>query len=94
MVVWDNSSGFIRPGRRSAAWYAGLIAAGASGTWNQDHIGGTLPAPYMINSADPSQHVQSFNLHFGIPEPTTLALAGLGAAALVMCRNRNNLTGR
>jgi len=61
-----------------------LIAAGESGSWNQDlHSFGT--APYPINDQDPSQHVVSFILYF-IPEPSTFALAGLGALALVVCR--------
>lgn len=86
MVAWDNSSGLYPTWTQaSVAWLAGLIAAGNSRTWNQDSLGGTVPAPNMINSTDPSQHPFSFNLYF-IPEPTTLALAGLGAAALLVFR--------
>jgi hypothetical protein len=89
MVAWDNSSGLYPTWTQaSPAWLAGLIAAGKSETWNQDGLTPiTMPPPYMINSTDPTQHAQSFNLYF-IPEPTTLALAGLGAAALLVFRRR------
>jgi hypothetical protein len=89
MVAWDNISGLYPTWTEaSAAWQAGIIAAGTSGTWNQDNIGGVLNTPpFMINGADPSQHVQSFNLYF-IPEPTTVAFVGLGAGALLIFRRR------
>jgi hypothetical protein len=88
MVAWDNASGLYPTwSQASTAWLVGLIAAGKSGTWNQDNLGGTLPAPSMINSTDPSQHVQSFNLYF-VPEPTTAALAAVGAGALLLFRRR------
>jgi hypothetical protein len=89
MVAWDNSSGLYPAWTQaSVAWRLGLIAAGTSGTWNQNNIGGVIRVPpFMINSADPSQHVQSFNLYF-IPEPSAVALAGLGAAALFIFRRK------
>lgn len=88
MVAWDNSSGLYPTWTQaSVAWAAGLIVAGGCVPWNQDHIGGgTFVNPYLINSTDPSQHVQSFNLHIYAPEPTTLALASLGAAAFLTFR--------
>jgi PEP-CTERM motif len=65
-----------------------LIAAGTSGTWNEDYLGGGIIAPhYMVNSTDPTQSARSFNLYF-IPEPATAALAGLGAAAFLLFRRR------
>jgi hypothetical protein len=89
MVAWDNSSGLYPTWTQaSLGWHLGLIAAGTSGTWNQDIIGGTIHVPpHMINSADPSQHVQSFNLYF-VPEPTTAALAALSVVALLISRRR------
>ncbi len=81
MVAWDNSSGLYPTWSQAViAWQAGLIAAGKSSLWNQDHFGGSQPAPNLINTQDPSQHVVSFNLYF-IPEPSTFALVGVGAAA-------------
>ncbi len=87
MVAWDNSSGLYPTwGSASVAWKNGLIGAGESGRWNQDNLGGTQPAPNLLNSTDPSQHLQSFSLV--VPEPATAALAGLGAAALLVFRRR------
>ena len=87
MVAWDNSSGLYPTWvQASAAWQAGLIAAGESGPWIQDlYSFGT--ESYPINNLDPSQHVVSFNLYF-IPEPSTFALAGLGVILLIYRANR------
>jgi hypothetical protein len=89
MVAWDNTSGLYPTwSQASVAWRFGLIAAGTSGTWNQDKIGGNVnPPPNLINSTDPTQHLRSFNIYF-VPEPTTAALAGLGATALLTVRGR------
>jgi hypothetical protein len=89
MVAWDNSSGLYPTwSQASVAWLNDLIAAGTSGTWNQDKIGGAVNVPpFMINSTDPTQRVRSFSIHL-IPEPTTAALAGLGATALLILRRR------
>jgi len=89
LAAWDNSSGLYSTwAQASVAWNAGLIAAGMSPLWNQDLIGGVINgAPNMINSTDGSQHLSSFNL-YTIPEPTSFALAGLGAAALMIFRRR------
>lgn len=82
MVVWDNTSGnYPTWALASAAWQAGLISAGKSGTFNVNAIGGTLnPAPTLDN-------LRSFNIT-GVPEPSSFALAGLGAAALLIFRRR------
>ena len=82
MVAWDNSSGnYPTWAQASVAWLAGTIAAGKSGAFNVNAIGGTLiPAPTLNN-------LQSFNL-YQVPEPSSFALAGLGAAALLIFRRR------
>jgi hypothetical protein len=89
MVAWDNSSGLYPSWTQaSLAWHAGLIAAGTSGTWNEDYLGGGIIAPlYMVNNTDSTQSARSFNLYF-VPEPTTMALVGLGAAALLIFWHR------
>jgi len=91
MVAWDNSSGLYPTWTQaSAAWANGLIAAGESGRWNQDSMGGLGTAPNMQNTTDPSQQVRSFNIFVqgAVPEPSTMALAGIGAAALMVFRRR------
>jgi hypothetical protein len=81
MVAWDNSSGLYPTWTQaSSAWNQGLIAAGKSGAFTVNAIGGS------VNTA-PSAMAPSFNL-FMVPEPSTFALAGLGAAALMIFRRR------
>jgi hypothetical protein len=83
MVAWDNSSGLYPTwSLASSAWAAGTIAAGRSAAFNVAGIGGQAnPAPTL-------DAIRSFNI-YSVPEPTTMALAGLGAAALVIFRRRN-----
>jgi hypothetical protein len=81
MVAWDNSTGnYATWTQASVAWLAGTIAAGKSGAFTLAAIGGTSNvAPYTT--------IPSFNLYM-VPEPTTFALVGLGAAALMIFRRR------
>lgn len=83
MFVWDNSSGLYAD--PTAAWNAWqvtkTIAAGVSGTINLTGIGGDLNTPPNLVG------LQSFNIYM-IPEPSSMALAGLGAAALLIFRRR------
>jgi hypothetical protein len=81
VVAWDNSSGLYSTwALASNAWRNGLIAAGRSTLFNVSNIGGDFnTAPYLVG-------LTSFN--FGVPEPSTMALAGLGAAALLIFRRR------
>jgi len=82
MVVWDNSSGqYPTWATAKPAWLAGTIAAGASPLFNLNGIGGT------VNQAPVLAGLQSFNIYY-VPEPSTMALAGLGAAALLIFRRR------
>jgi len=81
MVVWDNSSGVYSTwSQASVAWLGGLIAAGESGRLDIGPIGGTGTPPNLVG-------LQSFNI-YTIPEPTTFALVGLGAASLLIFRRR------
>jgi hypothetical protein len=81
MVVWDNSSGLYPTWTQArAAWQAGLVFAGESGTFNLGPIGGLItPAPDLIG-------LQSFS--FGVPEPATFALVAVGGAAMLVARRR------
>ncbi len=81
MVAWDNSSTLYPTwAQASVAWAAGTIAAGKSGPFNVALIGGDVNLP-------PNIGVTSFNLYM-VPEPSTFALAGLGAAAMLIFRRR------
>jgi len=86
LVAWDNSSGLYSTwSAASAAWAQGLIAAGRSNPINVGPVGGTGAPPNLIG-------LQSFNMYFIggtiTPEPSTFALAGLGAASLLIFRRR------
>jgi hypothetical protein len=83
MVAWDDSSGLYPTWlEASVGWMAGLIDAGKSGAFTVLSIGGNWNTP-------PSFLPMSFNLYGGfVPEPSTLALAGLGAAVMLVFRRR------
>jgi hypothetical protein len=94
MVAWDTTVtgtgddlstwGFSGSGNAYDAWRAGKIAAGVSGTFNMTATaGGTGTPPNMPTDGS----VKSFNLYI-VPEPSTFALAGLGAAAMLIFRRR------
>jgi hypothetical protein len=78
--VWDNQGGTI------TSWAQALTttgnAHGESPLFNLSAIGGQgNPAPALLG-------LQSFNITAIVPEPSTFALAGLGAAALLIFRRR------
>jgi len=82
MVVWDNSSG-LYPTWAQASAVAGLsIYGGRSAPFTLSQIGGTVNTPPV-----PFPGLQNFNV-FLVPEPATVSLAGLGAAALLIFRRR------
>lgn len=82
MVAWDNQGGRYPDWTSAkAAWQAGLTLAATSGTFNVNAIGGAInPAPALTG-------LTSFNM-FWIPEPSTISLVALGAAAALMFRRR------
>lgn len=79
--AWDNSTPYATPADAWAAWQNGIIAGGSSGKFNVAAIGGDSNVPANLLG------LKSFNLYM-VPEPTTMALAGLGAAALLIFRRR------
>jgi len=81
--AWDNTSGLYSTWALAfPAWQSGLIAAGMSTTFNVAAIGGDLTTPPNLTG------LTSFNIYTVVPEPTTMALAGLGGAALLLFRRR------
>ena len=76
-VVWDNSSGVYPTWTQaSVAWLDGGIAAAAD-----------VPQVIPISLGGGTYVMGSFNLYL-IPEPSTIPLAGLGAAALLARRRQ------
>jgi hypothetical protein len=85
MVAWDNTSGLYPTWTEASVAFAnGLIIAGHSMPFVLQAIGGNVNTP--PNIVGPGG-MQSFSL--SIPEPTTISIAGVGAAALLSFRRRN-----
>jgi hypothetical protein len=83
MVAWDNSSGLYPTWTQaSVAWKAGLIAAGNSAEFTVNNIGGAVNTPPGVEPG-----LTSFSIGV-VPEPTSAALLGLGAAAMLIFRRR------
>jgi hypothetical protein len=84
VVAWDNSTGnYPTWTQASVAWRNGVLAAGHSAEFTVSAIGGQNPPPNLDNSGG----LTSFNL-YTIPEPSSLAMVGLGAAAMLIFRRR------
>jgi hypothetical protein len=87
LVVWDNSSGIYPTWTSASAAVAnGFILGGHSAPFVLQYIGGAIFTPPNVVSSIPGEGLQSFSIV--VPEPTTIALAGLGAAALLVFRRR------
>lgn len=83
MFAWDNKGGSISdPAAAWTAWQTAATAGGLSKTLTLSAIGGDFNTPPSMFG------LESFNI-FVIPEPSTMALAGLGFAALLVFRRRN-----
>jgi hypothetical protein len=83
MFVWDNTSGqYATWAQAEQAYRDGTIKAGWSELLSYTgKIGGAQTSPTFLTG------IQSFNIAF-VPEPSSMALAGLGAAALLIFRRR------
>lgn len=84
VFVWNSAqSGLTDPTAALALWRTGTTAwaGGLSGAFTVNAIGGS------VNTAPALAGLQSFSV-YAVPEPATMALAGLGAAALLIFRRR------
>jgi len=87
--VWDNLGGTITTWAAAAAlWQSNGLAAGESPLLTVGPLGGTDPGGNLVlNPA--ATGFTSFNIYYiAVPEPSMFALAGLGAAALLIFRRR------
>jgi hypothetical protein len=87
MVVWDNTTGLYPTwAQASSAVASGIIFGGRSPEFTLSQIGGTTFTPPNIVGGGST--LTSFSIVTTVPEPTTAALAGLSAAALLIFRRR------
>lgn len=77
--AWDNMGGTVMTWDEAVAQQ---VAHGWSKTFNHTAVGGgSLPAKNLVG-------LESFNIAV-VPEPSSLALLGLGAAAMLIFRRRD-----
>jgi hypothetical protein len=69
------------------AWLGGQIAAGKSIVATSGALGGVNSDGVAFPVNPKTVGTTSFNIYF-VPEPSTIALAGLGAASLLIFRRR------
>lgn len=85
VFVWSNVGGTLTdPATALAAFRAGTLTtpAGLSGAFTVAAIGGGANTPPAMVG------LQSFNIFTAVPEPSSMALAGLAAASLLIFRRR------
>lgn len=75
--AWDNLGGTVLTWAQALT----LSAHGVSAVFQSTALGGIGAPPVLEN-------VRSFNLTSTVPEPGTLALAGLGAASMLLFRRK------
>lgn len=85
IFAWETKGIYNDPTAAWNAWNTGLCNGGMSKVVNivtggPNDPNPPLPAPQMTG-------LESFNIYL-VPEPSTLALAGLGAAAMLIFRRR------
>jgi hypothetical protein len=79
--AWDNAGGTITTWAAATA-PGSTVASGSSSLFQSQALGGVSAPPNLVG-------LLSFSLAGGaVPEPSTFALAGLGAVALLIFRRR------
>jgi hypothetical protein len=81
VFAWETKGTFTDATAAWNAWKAGTLMGGFSNQIGYT-TGGNQFTPGLMAG------LQSFNIYM-VPEPSTMALAGLGAAALLIFRRRN-----
>jgi len=81
IFAWDARTGIVDPVAALSAFRGAQIAGGFSPTFNVNLIGG------LVNTPPTLAGLQSFSIAI-VPEPSTMALAGLAAASLLIFRRR------
>jgi hypothetical protein len=86
--VWNNMGGTLNTwALAEQAWLGGQIAAGKSIVATSGALGGVNSDGVAFPVNPKTVGTTSFNIYF-VPEPSTIALAGLGAASLLIFRRR------
>jgi hypothetical protein len=86
--VWNNQGGALATwAQAEAAWLSGLVAAGKSPVVSSGPLGGVNSDGVAFPVNPKTTGTTSFNIYF-VPEPSTIALAGLGMASLLIFRRR------